>query len=181
MCLMFGQTLGISSYALRYQNVYGPGQSLQNPYTGILAIFSGLARSNKAIRIFEDGQESRDFVHVIDVVEATYLALKAEAKYARAINVGSGVATTVHEVAKQIVKYFNSESSIQITGEFRQGDIRHNTADVTLSDLMLGYKPSISFSEGLKTFLDWASNEEASPVGYEHSLAELKRRGLMNG
>jgi dTDP-L-rhamnose 4-epimerase len=181
MCLMFGRTLGISAYALRYQNVFGPGQSLQNPYTGILAIFSGLARSGKDIRIFEDGRESRDFVHVLDVVEATRRALDPAVKGSFALNVGSGVATTVLQVAEEIIRYFKSKSSIQITGEFRIGDIRHNTADLTQAEKVLGYKPSISFAEGLRSFLDWASKEEAEAGGYEQSLAELRQRGLMNG
>src|SRR5438876_6574869 len=93
--LMFGKVLGIPSFALRYQNVYGPGQSLHNPYTGILAIFSNLARSGELIRIFEDGQESRDFVYVEDVVRATAACLSPDIVDHASVNVGSNERTSV--------------------------------------------------------------------------------------
>ncbi len=180
MGLLFGGTLGISTHALRYQNVFGPGQSLQNPYTGILAIFSGLARSGETLRIFEDGLESRDFVHVRDVVEATWRALNTEAPEPVALNVGSGVATTVAEVAEGIVRHLGSRSRIQVTGEFRIGDIRHNTADLTRVREQLGFTPTTAFQEDLEAFLDWAAEERPATGGYARSLEELRSRRLMN-
>src|SRR5258706_2721381 len=131
MVLMFARDCGFSASALRYQNVYGPGQSLRNPYTGILAIFSNLARANSSIQILEEGQESRDFVFVDDAVEATWRCIENDANSVETFNVGTGKRTTVLQVAKEIVAFFQSNSAISITGAFRQGDIRHNYADIS--------------------------------------------------
>jgi dTDP-L-rhamnose 4-epimerase len=181
MVLMFARACGFSAYALRYQNVYGPGQALRNPYTGILAIFSNLARSNSLIQIFEDGQESRDFVFVEDVVEATWRCIAADAKVAECLNVGTGQRTTVLQVAEEIVRFFKSGSEISITGAFRQGDIRHNFADVTKIQKAVGFSPGFEFCDGLKRFLAWADEHDAIPAGYESSLREMRERGLFHG
>ena len=181
MILMFAQTLGISGFALRYQNVYGPGQSLKNPYTGILAIFSNQARINQPIYIFEDGEESRDFVYIDDVVEATWRCIKSETSGIAALNVGSGEKITVSEVVKEITNYFNSSSTVKITGEFREGDIRHNVADLTKIHELIDFKPQWKFADGIKQFLDWASSQEISAGKYEQSLQEMKDKGLMHG
>lgn len=179
MVLLFGQVLGIPSVALRYQNVYGPGQSLQNPYTGILAIFSNLARVGQPIRVFEDGMESRDFVYIDDVVAATATALLAPMEGCHSINVGSGERTTVLEVAEQINAYFGSRATVQVTGAFREGDIRHNFSDLTRAQQLLEYHPAWSFHEGLKRFLAWAEQSSPSTEGYERSLGEMRDRGLL--
>jgi len=182
MVLMYARTLGISGYALRYQNVYGPGQSLNNPYTGILAIFSGLAKAGKAINIFEDGRESRDFVYIDDVVEATARCVEASQPQVLALNVGSGVGTDVMTVAENIVAYYGSSSPIEVTGAFRLGDIRHNVADLNRLKQTFGFMPSIGFEEGLRRFLDWAEGRQAgTSEQYLQSLEELRTRGLMNG
>lgn len=182
MVLMYARTLGVSGFALRYQNVYGPGQSLTNPYTGILAIFSGLAKQGKGINIFEDGNESRDFVFIDDVVEATVRAVEFDDNLVTSLNVGSGIATDVITVAKKIVNYYQSPSPIAISGAFRLGDIRHNFADLSSLKRVLGFVPAIDFDTGLRRFLDWAEgrfrNDES---GYERSLQEMRTRGLMNG
>jgi dTDP-L-rhamnose 4-epimerase len=179
MVLLFGQVLGIPSVALRYQNVFGPGQSLQNPYTGILAIFSNLARVGKPIRVFEDGMESRDFVYIDDVVTATAAALLSPIDGCHSVNVGSGERTTVLEVAEQINAYFGNRSTVQVTGAFREGDIRHGFADLTKARQSLNYQPIWSFKEGLKRFRAWAEQSSPSTEGYEHSLAEMRERGLL--
>ncbi len=179
MVLLFGQVLNIPSVALRYQNVFGPGQSLQNPYTGILAIFSNLARVGQPIRVFEDGMESRDFVYIDDVVAATATALLAPMEGCHSINVGSGERTTVLEVAEQINAYFGNRSTIQVTGAFREGDIRHGFADLTRARQLLEYQPAWSFREGLKRFLAWAEQSSPSIEGFERSLAEMRDKGLL--
>jgi len=181
MILLMGGTLGITSIALRYQNVFGPGQSLANPYTGILAIFSNLARLDRPIHIFEDGLESRDFVYIDDVVEATCRAVETPLVGTYAINVGSGSRTSVMQVAREIVEFFGSDSEVQITGEFRIGDIRHGCADVTRLRGLLSCAPYRTFTTGLHKFLEWAS--ESAPVsnGYDRSLEELRSRRLMHG
>ncbi len=181
MVLLFARTKGFSGYALRYQNVYGPGQSLHNPYTGILAIFSNLARTNSPIQIFEDGQASRDFVYVEDAVEATWRCVGPGANSVESLNAGTGRRTTVIEVAEEIVRHFGSRSKISITGAFRQGDIRHNLADLARIREGVGYSPQFTFSDGLKRFLTWAEVQEAEPGGYESSLEEMRERGLFHG
>jgi dTDP-L-rhamnose 4-epimerase len=181
MTLMFGQVLHIPSVALRYQNVYGPGQSLKNPYTGILAIFSNLVRSNCPIRLFEDGQESRDFVYVDDVVSATEQGLFVPLENGVSVNVGSGIRTSVQEVANCINSFYGDRSEVRVTGEFRDGDVRHCTADLTLARTLLHYEPQWGFRDGLKRFLDWAKDGEPEMGNYGRSMEELKLRGFLHG
>ena len=178
MCLLWGKTLGRSVFALRYQNVFGPGQSLENPYTGILAIFSNLARLGQPIYIFEDGKESRDFVYIQDVVDATVAALLHDGEECAALNVGSGVCTTVLEVVEEIVAFFKSRSHVAVTGAFRQGDIRHCRADLDRIGKTLNFTPKWSFREGIKAFLEWTKTQEVLKSGYLESLQEMKKRGI---
>lgn len=178
--LLYASMKGINGFALRYQNVYGAGQSLKNPYTGILAVFSNLARQGQAIEIYEDGLESRDFVYVSDVVNATMSAIQYTGKFVGALNVGAGVAVSVAQVAEQVNKHFGGHSTIRVTGAFRVGDIRHNRASLHEAQRVLGFMPSISFSEGLKKFLDWAETQPLEDKGaYQKSVAELSARSLM--
>lgn len=180
MALMFGHAHGIPTVALRYQNVYGPGQSLENPYTGILAVFSNLARTGRPIHVFEDGLESRDFVYIDDVVRATSAAISDLLQGCNAVNVGSGERMTVLDVARFVNEFFGSLSELKITGAFRAGDIRHGMANPTLAGQLLGYKPQHEFSEGLRKFLTWANQNEPNWNGYEGSLAEIKMHGLLH-
>lgn len=181
MVLMYATTLGINGFALRYQNVYGPGQSLKNPYTGILAIFSNQARANEPIFIFEDGQESRDFVYVDDVVEATVRSVEASPQRPVALNVGTGVPITVAEVVTHILAYFSSTSEVTITGAFREGDIRHSCADVEKLRATLDFVPNWRFEKGLREFLAWAGGQRLEERNYEQSLMEMREKGLMHG
>ncbi|QOG03785.1 SDR family NAD(P)-dependent oxidoreductase [Flavobacterium sp. MDT1-60] len=184
MIILATQLKSINGYALRYQNVYGPGQSLKNPYTGILSIFTRLALQNEEINIFEDGLESRDFVHIEDVVSATISCLTSEENGQHILNVGSGVPVNVIEVANEIVSYLNSKSEIKISGAFREGDIRHNFADLKLINQITGFVPKWKFKEGLHSFIDWAIKQNDIPkdtTDYKKSLGELKEKGLLNG
>ncbi|MGA9672211.1 MAG: NAD-dependent epimerase/dehydratase family protein [Terracidiphilus sp.] len=180
MALFFGASLRIPTVALRYQNVYGPGQSLQNPYTGILAIFSNLARTGQTIQVFEDGLESRDFVYVDDVVSATTACIRDEIQGCHAVNVGSSERTTVLDVARQVNDYFGGRSELKTTGAFREGDIRHGLADLSLAQRLFGYEPQWKFEDGVQQFLEWANESEPTGGGYEQSLLELKGRGLLH-
>jgi dTDP-L-rhamnose 4-epimerase len=180
MIFMFAQASGFSAYALRYQNVFGHGQSLSNPYTGILAIFSNLARAGSPIKVFEDGQESRDFVFVDDAVNATWCCLQSGSNAIETFNVGTGVRTTVLEAAREIVQYYQSSTRLVITGSSRAGDIRHNFADLSKIRSALGFAPRLSFREGLRRFLDWASARSEVLQGYEASLQEMSQRGLLS-
>lgn len=178
--LLFARTRGINGFGLRYQNVYGPGQSLKNPYTGILAVFSNLARQNQGIEIYEDGLESRDFVYIDDVVEATMRSINYTGQFIGALNVGSGQATSVMTVAQEIKAYFESSSTIKVTGAFRMGDIRHNIADVSKLEQVLGFVPSLPFKQGLANFLGWAAQQAPEDkAAYLRSVNELAARGLM--
>lgn len=184
MIILATQLKGISGYALRYQNVYGPGQSLKNPYTGILSIFTRLALQNEEINIFEDGLESRDFVHIEDVVDATISCLKLDEKQQYILNVGSGIPISVIEVAREIISYLKSSSQIRVSGAFREGDIRHNFADLNQIRKVTGFEPKWSFREGLHSFVDWALAQNDIPTDtedYKKSLGELKNKGLLNG
>jgi dTDP-L-rhamnose 4-epimerase len=181
MILLFAEVLGISAYALRYQNVYGPGQSLNNPYTGILAIFSNQARDNLPIYIFEDGLESRDFVHIDDVIQATCDCITHQPHLVEAFNVGSGERISVNQVVQYIKEYFGSSSEVQITGQFREGDIRHNFADISKIRSMLQFNPTWTFQHGIGDFLKWVDTQDSNTNMYEKSLLELKERGLLHG
>lgn len=171
--------LGIEPVALRYQNVYGPGQSLVNPYTGILSIFSNLIMNGKAINIFEDGLESRDFVFIDDVVQATMLAIAHPNAGHGIYNVGSGIPTDVQTVASKLMECFGREVPVRVSGNFRLGDIRHNFADLGRINQRLGFAPAVSFADGIAQFVAWAKTLGPKESRYEQSLAEMKQRGLL--
>jgi dTDP-L-rhamnose 4-epimerase len=180
MTLLFAQVLGVPSFALRYQNVYGPGQSLKNPYTGILAIFSNLARVGAAIDVYEDGEESRDFVYIDDVVRATVASLESGETASWAVNVGSGERVSVRRVAEEVNRYFEQRSRVSVTGAFREGDIRHGMAEIGRAKAVLGYQPRVGFAEGLREFLAWSEESAPEVGGYERSLAEMRERGVLH-
>lgn len=179
MVLMFAATLGLDAFALRYQNVFGPGQSLRNSYTGILAVFSNLVRQGKTLNIFEDGMESRDFIYIDDVIDATAACLPPDIHGIHSLNVGSGVRTSVLDVANAVRGFFCSTAPIEVSGEFRSGDIRHNVADIARIKALTGFAPKWSFAEGLKKFLGWTETQSAAGFGFEQSLEELRSRGLL--
>lgn len=172
-------TLGIAPVAFRYQNVYGPGQSLTNPYTGILSIFSTLVLNNKPVNIFEDGKESRDFVFITDVIRATFLGIEKEEANGQVFNVGTGIPTTVQEVAEGLIKLYGKDVPVHISGNYRLGDIRHNYADMQKIEQLLGFRPAVSFAEGLRQFTEWVKAQEVKTSRYDESIAEMKAKGLM--
>ncbi|MEV8369421.1 NAD-dependent epimerase/dehydratase family protein [Microbacterium sp. NPDC064584] len=172
-------TIGVEPVSLRYQNVYGPGQSLKNPYTGILSIFSTLIRQGKEINIFEDGLESRDFVYIDDVVEATFLAATEPGASGGVFNVGSGVATTVQDVVAALFDAFGTEVPTRVSGNYRLGDIRHNIADTTRLREVLRFEPSVDFAEGLRRFVEWVLTEPVEGDSYQKSLDEMSSRNLL--
>lgn len=181
MVLLIGKALNIPSVAFRYQNVYGPGQSLSNPYTGILSIFSNLLRNNEKLNIFEDGKESRDFVYIDDVISATILGLEnEEAKY-EVFNVGSGTSTDVITVANHLKTLYKSHSELHVSGDFRIGDIRHNCADIRKAVNLLSYKPMVEFERGILNFTQWVnSTSNSADSNYEKSLDDMRSKGLLH-
>lgn len=178
MVKLMCKSMGIDYTIFRFQNVYGVGQSLKNPYTGILSIFSGLLLEGKALNIFEDGKETRDFINVLDISRAVIQSLNRSKSNGEIINLGSGIGTSVIEIASILKKYYNSSSEIKITGDFRVGDIAHNIADTTKAKEILEFQPEISLEEGLKNFADWVLKTEYDNTMYENSLTELERAGM---
>ena len=178
MVLCVCKAIGIKAIAFRYQNVYGPGQSLTNPYTGILSIFSSLILNGKPINIFEDGKESRDFVFIDDVVAATILGIENDTIHNDVFNVGAGVATDVITVAKTLLAKYNKDVPLTITGNYRLGDIRHNFADLTKIKKALGFTPTVSFEEGITKFAQWVITQTIAASKFENSIEEMKKKGL---
>ncbi|MEL6529777.1 MAG: NAD-dependent epimerase/dehydratase family protein [Pseudomonadota bacterium] len=172
-------SIGIEGVALRYQNVFGPGQSLSNPYTGILSIFSNLIMQGKGINIFEDGEESRDFVFVEDVVSATALALTHPAAGNEVFNVGTGVPVSVMTVAETLARLFGANVPIEVTGNFRLGDIRHNYADMSKIQSTLGFECAYDFERGIAELVEWAKASGPQASAYEASLEEMRSKGLL--
>jgi dTDP-L-rhamnose 4-epimerase len=167
---------------LRYQNVYGVGQSLRNPYTGIISIFSGAILRDQMVNIFEDGRESRDFIYVDDVAEANARAATQSTGNCIEINVGSGTATSVLEVYLGLARLLGHEPRYGISGEFRLGDIRHCYADTRRMQSVLGLVPAVSFNDGLKRVADWAAKQHGlgGELGnYVAAIEELRSRNLL--
>lgn len=178
MVLTVCPTIGIAGVAFRYQNVYGPGQSLKNPYTGILSIFSTQIKNGNGINIFEDGKETRDFVFIDDVVDATILGLEKEEANNEVFNVGTGVATNVLQVANGLITNYGVNVPVTVSGNYRLGDIRHNYADLTKIKSLLGFEPKVSFEKGLQKFTDWVNTQEVQEDQYQKSINEMKAKGL---
>ena len=173
------ESVGIGYAILRLQNVYGEGQSLNNPYTGILSIFSTRIRRGLELPIFEDGLESRDFVHVADVATAFAAAVQAKTSANCVVNVGSGVATSVTDIARSLCRAFNASENIRVTGQFRLGDIRHNVADIGRMRERLGLAPKITLEEGLRRFAVWVQGQSLPEDRLAQANAELEKRKMM--
>lgn len=170
--------LGIDYTIFRFQNVYGVGQSLKNPYTGILSVFSTLMLENKPVNIFEDGLESRDFVNVKDIARGVIDSIDCKASNGETINLGSGINTSVIEIAEILKKHYSSSSELKITGDFRIGDIAHNKADISEAQRILNFTPTISLDDGLKAFCSWVVGQDKDNSGYERSLSEMEKAGM---
>ncbi len=172
-------SLGLGYAILRLQNVYGEGQSLNNPYTGILSIFSTRIRRELELPIFEDGEETRDFVHVQDVANVFLAALTCERTPDCELNVGSGSATSVAEVARHLSSAFSASPRLVVTGQYRLGDIRHNRAEIARLSELLDYRPRVGLVEGLQRFAAWVRAQPLPEDRLDAANAELSARGMM--
>ena len=172
------KSIGVESVSFRYQNVYGPGQSLTNPYTGILSIFSTRIKNGNGLNIFEDGKETRDFVYIEDVVDATILGMEVPEANGHVFNIGTGVATDVLTVANTLCEKYGIQVPITVSGNYRLGDIRHNYADITSARQILGFEPKWNFSDGIEQFTNWVNQQEIQEDNYEASIEEMKKKGL---
>lgn len=172
-------TMGVPYVIARLQNVYGEGQSLLNPYTGILTIFSNKLKLGLILPVFEDGLETRDFVHVDDVSNSLLACISSFQCNNQIINVGSGIATTMLDVARKMSLAMNCEPNIKITGEYRLGDIRHNFADITKLKALLNVTPKVELSEGLIRFAKWSNEQGITKDLVDVANSELKKRNLL--
>lgn len=181
LVLCFGRAYKLPVVALRYFNIYGPRQSLGNPYTGVVAIFISRLLNKKPPLIFEDGLQSRDFVHVHDIAKANLLALTSSGADFCAVNLGSGTAATVFDILERLSKILGTSVEPRIVGKFRAGDIRHSFADTSQARSLLGWEPAIKLEEGLKELVQWCidSPHEAKRDLVDFSYSELKQRGLV--
>lgn len=174
---VMGKALNIPYSIVRYQNVYGPRQSLNNPYTGILSIFASRLKNGNKIMVYEDGAESRDFSHVLDVVQGTTLALEKDEANFQIFNIANGKRTSVMEIAQLLTSLIDPNNIPEIVYKYRVGDIRHCYADISKAEKLLGYSPNFNFKSGIEDFYNWSKNEEA----IDNSLkaeAELRSKGM---
>jgi dTDP-L-rhamnose 4-epimerase len=179
LAILVGDSINLPVIAYRFQNVYGPGQSLKNPYTGILSIFSTQIKNGKDINIFEDGKESRDFVYIDDVVNAIILGIENTEVMSGVFNVGSNEKITVTEIASTLRDKYKSDIKLNISGNYRLGDIKDNIADLTKIEKILEYKPQTSFKQGISNFVDWVNAQEVEKSdSYIKSINEMREKGL---
>ncbi|MCM8777006.1 MAG: GDP-mannose 4,6-dehydratase [Candidatus Omnitrophica bacterium] len=180
MSLLIGRTYGIPVVALRFFNVYGPRQSLSNPYTGVAAIFLSRIKNNKPPVIYEDGLQTRDFIWVGDIVNACLLSIEKEEANHQVFNVGTGNPVSILKVAETLIELLGKKGKVHpdVTYKFRKGDVRHCYADITRIKKILGFKPEISFEEGMKKLINWAKRAKAVDK-FEKASQELKKKKLV--
>jgi dTDP-L-rhamnose 4-epimerase len=177
LCLLFGSAYGVPTVALRLFNVYGPRQALSNPYTGVLAIFASRLLNDNAPVVYEDGAQTRDFVHVSDVARAFRLALERDGADGSVVNAGAGRATSVLEIAHALAGLLGKEIDPELPGTFRAGDIRHCIADVSLARELLGFEAQVTLEDGLAELAEWLQTQPATDR-FDRAAAELAERGL---
>lgn len=163
LVLSVADAYDIPAVALRYFNVYGKRQSLDNPYTGVCAIFSSRIKNDSPPLVFEDGAQTRDFVHVSDVARANRLAIESGEANGEAINVGTGTSVSVEQVAETLIDLYDAEDiSPDVTGDFREGDIRHCFADTTKAEQLLGFEARVEFEDGMRQLVEWGKDQSAT-------------------
>ena len=177
LCLVTGAAYGIPTVALRFFNVYGPGQALSNPYTGVAAIFASRLLNGRPPIIFEDGKQSRDFIHVSDIVEGIVLALGSDRAVGSAVNLGTGRPTTVDDVARVLAQGLDVDVEPDWTAQYRAGDIRHCYADPGRAEQLLGFRARMTFEQGMTELVEWLADQEAVDR-VDDATRELSARGL---
>lgn len=177
LCLVTGAAYGIPAVALRFFNVYGPGQALSNPYTGVAAIFASRLLNGHAPIIFEDGKQSRDFIHVSDIVRAIVLALESDRATGHAINLGTGCPSTVLQIAEALTAGLGVEAEPIRSEQYRAGDIRHCVADHQRARELLGFEAATTLEDGMRGLLEWLAGQEAVDR-VDDAARELAVRGL---
>jgi dTDP-L-rhamnose 4-epimerase len=180
MVLLIGKTYGIPAVAPRFFNVYGPRQSLSNPYAGVAAIWLSRLLNGKPPVVFEDGGQLRDFVSIHDVVNCLVLMLETSGADFLPVNVGSGETVTILEIARTLDRILGTGIEPQVTRAGRTFDIRHNTADITRATSTLGFRPTVSLDQGFRELVEWAkTTPDVATDFFDRALDELKQKGLL--
>jgi dTDP-L-rhamnose 4-epimerase len=170
---------GVEGRVLRLQNVYGPGQSLRNPYTGVLMTFCNRALAGEPLVLYEDGEITRDFVHVDDAVAALALVGTRAELPEGAMNIGSGVPTTIRRAAETIREAAGSASPVTVGRQFRVGDVRHAVADIRRAGEAFGFRPTVEFAEGIRRLLAWVREQDPVRDRSAATAKEMAARGLL--
>ena len=182
MVLLIGKTYGIPAVAPRFFNVYGPRQSLSNPYAGVAAIWLSRLLNGKQPVVFEDGGQLRDFVSVHDVVDCLVLMLEKPGADYLPVNVGSGETVTILDIARMLNRILGTSIEPQVTQAGRKFDIRHNTADITRAKTLLGFQPKVPLEDGFRELVEWAkTTPDVAADFFDKALDELKQKGLLAG
>jgi dTDP-L-rhamnose 4-epimerase len=180
MALAVGHAYELPAVALRFFNIYGSRQALNNPYTGVAAIFSGRMLGGQTPLIYEDGRQLRDFVHVSDIVQACCLAMSSDAANFQSLNVGSGRPISVLQVAEALAAELGWTGDLEIARKFRAGDVRHCFADISRIRELLGYAPRVKFEDGVRELVAWVAEQQAASVELASAAtAQLEARGLV--
>jgi dTDP-L-rhamnose 4-epimerase len=178
MFLAIGRAHRLPTVAMRFFNVYGDRQALSNPYTGVAAIFGGRLLNDKRPLVFEDGLQSRDFVHVSDIAAGCVAALETGGADDRAVNLGTGAPRSVLDVATELARGLGKEHlQPEIVNKFRAGDIRHCVADISLARETLGFEPKVAFADGMQELLGWVATQQATD-SVDAAAGQLEAAGL---
>jgi dTDP-L-rhamnose 4-epimerase len=180
MVLLIGKTYGIPAVAPRFFNVYGPRQSLSNPYAGVAAIWLSRLLNGKPPMVFEDGGQLRDFVSVHDVVDCLILMIEKSGADYLPVNVGSGETVTILDIARMLNRILGTSIEPDVTQAGRKFDIRHNTADITRAKTLLGFQPKVPLEDGFRELVEWAkTTPDVAADFFDKALDELKQKGLL--
>jgi dTDP-L-rhamnose 4-epimerase len=179
LCLSVGLSYGVPTTALRLFNVYGSGQALSNPYTGVAAIFCARLLNDQPPLIFEDGLQRRDFVHVQDVARAIVSAMEKPVP-GEAINIGSGDPVSVIEIAENLAREMKKSIVPRVLRKYRQGDVRHCFADISKARRLLNWEPSKTFRQGIPELVQWVKSQRDVSDRVDSAWNELEQRGLLS-
>ncbi len=177
LVMVFGRAYGLPTVALRYFNVYGPRQSLSNPYTGVAAIFMSRIKNDQPPVVYEDGLQTRDFVSVHDIVRANLLAMDKKEADGEVFNVGGGDSISIRDIARQLAELYGKAVQPRVTQQFRKGDVRHCVADIAKIRQRLGYRPQVRFVDGMRELIQWSRDAKAIDR-FQEASEELAIHGL---
>jgi len=179
LVLLWGKQLGIPTVALRYSCTYGPRQSIFNPYTGVIAIFCTRLLNGLPPVLYEDGEQTRDFSFVEDIARVNLLAAETDKLNGLAVNVGSGRGIPIREIAEQISDVLKIDIPPEINGEFRPGEMRHLTSDITIAR-SAGYKPTVDLNEGIARYIDWIRTQSDIRDYFSEASEILRNKGIVH-